>query len=202
MSCNCGCSSMNLPCCCPTPVSGITTTTTLCPGGNPCDEMFSSDCIIYNGPSASCFNINTGSNVTQLLQILMAQLGPCSTTTTSSTTTTTTLGPGIFTVNVASGVTSGQIVSFGTTFYTLTSGTLPCAAGATKLGNITTALTNASLTTTVTTGAVAAKLLIIKNSVTIGTLNIATNQTNFAATITGLTWLTTDNVTVQLITQA
>jgi hypothetical protein len=160
--------------------------------------MFSSDCIIYNGVAAPCFNINTGSSVTDLLEVLITKLGACAPT----TTTTTTIAPGVLTINVLSAVTGGQIVSFGTAFYTLNGGNaLPCAAGATKLGNITTALTSASLNTTVTTGTVAAKLLIIKNSVTIGTLNIAANQTNFVATITGLTWLTTDNVTVQLITQ-
>lgn len=185
MSCNCNNAYYSLPCCCPTPV-GTTTTTTLCPNGNPCDEMFSSDCIIYNGVAAPCFNINTGNSVTQLLQAIITQLGACTT----------------FTVNVLSTLTSAQIISFGTTFYTLNTGnTLPCAAGATKLGLLTSPLTNGSLTTIVTTGTTAAKLLVIKNNLVIGSANIAANQSNSSVTISGLTWITTDKLTIQLIAQ-
>jgi len=197
MSCNCNNAYYSLPCCCPTHV-GTTTTTTNCPNGNPCDEMFSSDCIMYNGTSIPCFNITSGSSVTQLLQTIITQLGACP----STTTTTTAIPQGIFTINVLSTLTSAQIVSFGTTFYTLNSGnTLPCAAGATKLGLITTALTNGSLTINVTTGSTAAKLLIIKNNVTIGSANVAINQTNLGVVISSLTWVVGDDITVQLIAQ-
>jgi hypothetical protein len=185
MSCNCNNAYYSLPCCCPTPV-GTTTTTTLCPNGNPCDEMFSSDCIIYNGVAAPCFNVNTGDTVTEMLQAIITQLGACAT----------------LTVNVPSALTSAEIVSFGTPFYTLNTGnTLPCVAGVTVLGLLTSALTNGSLTTNVTTGATAAKLLIIKNNLVIGSANITANQTNTLVTISGLTWVTTDKLTIQLIAQ-
>jgi hypothetical protein len=63
-----------------------TTTTTLCPDAIPCEEAYQSDCIIYNGPDLGCYGITSGSSVTQILNIIIAQLNPCTTTTTTTTT--------------------------------------------------------------------------------------------------------------------
>jgi len=63
-----------------------TTTTTLCPDAIICEEAYQSDCIIYNGPDLTCYGITSGSTVTQILNIIIAQLDPCTTTTTTTTT--------------------------------------------------------------------------------------------------------------------
>jgi len=88
MACGCNNSYYNLPCCCPPARVGTTTTTTttLCPDAIPCEEAYQSDCIIYNGPDLTCYGITSGSTVTQILNIIIAQLDPCTTTTTTTTT--------------------------------------------------------------------------------------------------------------------
>lgn len=88
MACCCNNSYYSLPCCCPPAVVGTTTTTTttLCPDAIPCEEAYLSDCIIYNGPDLTCYGITSGSSVTEILNIIIAQLDPCTTTTTSTTT--------------------------------------------------------------------------------------------------------------------
>ena len=104
MSCSCNNSYRNLPCCCPTVVPTTTHTTTLCPNGEPCEEAYSSDCVTYTGNGSSCYGIITGSNVTQVINILIAQLPQCTTTTTTLapiTTTTTTIEPTTTTTTVA-----------------------------------------------------------------------------------------------------
>lgn len=88
MACGCNNSYYNLPCCCPPARVGTTTTTTttLCPDAIICEEAYQSDCIIYNGPDLACYGIKTGDSVTDILNIIIAQLNPCTTTTTSTTT--------------------------------------------------------------------------------------------------------------------
>ena len=92
MSCGCNNSYYNLPCCCPPVPVGTTTTTTTtqCPNAIPCDEAYESDCIIYNGPNIPCYGIKTGDSVTDIINIIISQLNPCTTTTTTTSTTTTT----------------------------------------------------------------------------------------------------------------
>jgi hypothetical protein len=84
-----------LPCCCPeTITTSTTTTTTTCEGAEPCDAAYQSDCVIYTGSDLACYGIIAGMSVTEIIEILIAQLPQCTTTTTtttSSTTTTTTL---------------------------------------------------------------------------------------------------------------
>ena len=88
MACGCNNSYYSLPCCCPQAPAGTTTTTTttLCPDAIPCEEAYKSDCIIYNGPDLACYGIRTGDSVTDIINIIIAQLDPCTTTTTSTTT--------------------------------------------------------------------------------------------------------------------
>lgn len=111
MSCSCNNSYYNLPCCCPTGDPTTTHTTTQCLNGEPCEEAYSSDCIIYTGSgsgsggsgsgsgsgtgsTASCYGITPGTSITQIIQILISQLPQCTTTTTiAPTTSTTTLAP-------------------------------------------------------------------------------------------------------------
>jgi hypothetical protein len=186
MSCSCNNSYYNLPCCCPT-TPATTTTTTICVGGTVCDEVYTSDCVTYNGFDLACYGILKGSNLTTIVQTLIGLLPAC---------------PSNFVANVSSTLTSASIVSFSPTLYTTpVTGSLPVAAGATLTAILTTPLSNASLTTYVTTGTAAAKLVLIKNNVIIKTTNISANQTNFAVVNTLLTWAITDKVTIQLIAQ-
>ena len=83
MSCSCNNSYYNIPCCCTTTVSPTTTTTTLCIGGEPCEEAYSSDCVIYTGDEALCYGIAKGGNITSVIEKLIALLPQCTTTTTA-----------------------------------------------------------------------------------------------------------------------
>lgn len=89
MSCSCN-HCYSTPCCCPQPVAQSTTTTTTC-NGTPCDVAFTSDCIVYEGPDLDCYGIKKGDSVTEIIELILAQLAPCNpTTTTTSTSTSTT----------------------------------------------------------------------------------------------------------------
>lgn len=77
MSCSCNNVYYNLPCCCPVNTSTTTTTTTACPDAIPCDEVMDSDCVIYNGPDLECYGISTGASVTDILEVIIAQLPTC-----------------------------------------------------------------------------------------------------------------------------
>lgn len=186
MSCSCNNSYYNLPCCCPTTPT-TTTTTTLCPGGTICEEAILSDCVIYNGFDLACYGILKGSSLTTIVEKLTTLIPNC---------------PSNFTATVSSTLTGASIVSFSPALYTtIATGALPVTAGNTLTAILTTPLTSASLITTVTTGAGAAKLVIIKNNIIIKSTNISANQTNFAVTDTSLTWTIADKITIQLIAQ-
>lgn len=76
MSCNCNSSYNNLPCCCsPTPVTPPVVVP--CPDAIPCDEVIETDCVLYTGPTLDCYGITTGDSVTDILEILIAQLTTC-----------------------------------------------------------------------------------------------------------------------------
>ena len=91
MSCCCNNIEYGLPCCCPQVVGTTTTTSsTTCEGAEPCDVIYMSDCIIYTGSGDDCYGIQSGMDMTEVLDILIALVPQCTTTTTTSTTTTTT----------------------------------------------------------------------------------------------------------------
>jgi hypothetical protein len=84
MSCCCNNSYSGLPCCCPANFS--TTTTTTCPygiccdlsceNGEICEEVYSSDCIIYSGTEkiTDCFTIQPGMTLTEILETIMSTI--------------------------------------------------------------------------------------------------------------------------------
>lgn len=89
MSCNCGNPWHDKWC-----PSFIPTPAEQCPGGEPCDEQVSTDCVIYTGPDLPCYGVTSGMTITEVLDILYHAIYPhCNTTTTTSTSTTTTLNP-------------------------------------------------------------------------------------------------------------
>jgi|688.fasta_scaffold147098_3 hypothetical protein len=92
-----------------------TTTTTICPNGEPCEEAIDPRCIIYNGPDLDCYGIKTGDSAADILQIIIDNFA-CLTTTTSttSTTTTTTAAPTTTTTSTTS-TTSSTTTSTTTT---------------------------------------------------------------------------------------
>lgn len=115
MSCSCNNSYYNLPCCCPTGDPTTTHTTTQCLNGEPCEEAYSSDCVTFTGSGSTCYGVVSGSNITEVIKILIAQLPQCTTTTTAApTTSTTTIAPNYcFTVTNTSG--TAQILNVITT---------------------------------------------------------------------------------------
>jgi hypothetical protein len=100
MSCLCGNNrSYHQPCWCGNNhscgclcYSVITTsTTTICPDGEPCVEALDPNCIIYCGPDLPCYGISQGDTAADILNIILEFFGPnCPTTTTSTSTSTTT----------------------------------------------------------------------------------------------------------------
>lgn len=89
MSCTCNSQYTKLPCCCQ---AQTTTTTTMAPcvGGELCDVMYSTDCLIYDKADIDCLGIRSGDSYSKLLESIIVTLTPCLPTT---TTTTTTLPP-------------------------------------------------------------------------------------------------------------
>lgn len=80
-SCN---SCFNYPCCCSqTITTSTTTTTTTCVGGEPCDEAYLSDCVIYSGVDLECYGVTSGMSITEIIEMLIGQLPACTTTTTT-----------------------------------------------------------------------------------------------------------------------
>lgn len=140
MSCCCNNSYSGLPCCCPANYS--TTTTTTCPfgiccdpscnNGEICEEVYSSDCAIYSGPEivSECFTIQSGMNLTEILETVMGTI---------CTTTTTTVPPsGPF--RCENTTIDGSITFIGTILpttvlpTTITSGSFPIDSGETLVG--------------------------------------------------------------------
>ena len=114
MSCSCNNSYYNLPCCCPTGDPTTTHTTTQCLNGEPCEEAYSSDCVIYT-ENVPCYGISVGSTITEIIQILIAQLPQCTTTTTLAPTTSTTTLPPDYCFTVTNTTGSVQILNVITT---------------------------------------------------------------------------------------
>ena len=139
MSCCCNNSYSGLPCCCPTGFS--TTTTTTCPfgicceldctGAEFCSEIYSADCVIYNGTEkiAPCFTIQPGMDLTQILETIMETI--CTTTTTAPPS-----GP----FRCENSTVDGSVISIGTIIptavlpSTITSGSFPIDSGETLVG--------------------------------------------------------------------
>lgn len=76
MACSCNNAYYNLPCCCPVEEL-TTTTTTICVDGEPCEEAYNSDCVIYNGDTLNCLGITPGMSVTEIIQIILSQIQGC-----------------------------------------------------------------------------------------------------------------------------
>lgn len=83
--CNCGgidCYSTPCNSCCSTTTS-TTTTTTVCTESI-CEEVYDTDCVVYNGPNLACYGIEDGYTLTQVLDVIINEItGNCTTTTTS-----------------------------------------------------------------------------------------------------------------------
>lgn len=53
-------------------------------GSSNCQEIFSTDCIIYTGPDLPCYGITTNMTLTEILEIIYQGVYPnCVTTTTT-----------------------------------------------------------------------------------------------------------------------
>ena len=88
MSCNCGCycGSCNCggidcyssPCSNCTPICNTTTTTTtINPNCEPCDEFYDCECVIYNGPNLKCYGVSTGDTLCEILEVIIENLPEC-----------------------------------------------------------------------------------------------------------------------------
>lgn len=87
MSCTCGSTYNNLPCCCKTGEPTVCLTTT-CATAQPCNEVYQSDCVLYTGDPSSCLGITTGMTMTQVMNTLFTLVNtyyPCPTTTSTTT---------------------------------------------------------------------------------------------------------------------
>jgi len=91
MSCCCNSLYTGIPCCCP-PYTTTTTTFPICKDGEQCDEVYTTDCVIYTGDPISlpCLTIEEGDRYTDILEAILANLADCEPL---GTTTTTTQGP-------------------------------------------------------------------------------------------------------------
>ena len=82
--CSCGCSGL-CGCCqsicsqC-TPVNTSTTTTTINPNCEPCDEFYDCECIIYSANNIECYGLTKGDNLCKVLETVIQNLPQCKTT--------------------------------------------------------------------------------------------------------------------------
>lgn len=91
MSCCCNSLYTGIPCCCP-PYTTTTTTFPICEDGEQCSEKYTTDCVVYDGPTISlpCLTIQSGDRYTEILEAIIANLSDCEP---FVPTTTTTQGP-------------------------------------------------------------------------------------------------------------
>ena len=73
---DCGCNTVPSSCCSTT--NNITTTTTTPCIGEPCDELYNADCVIYKGPNISCYQLNTNDTLTDIIDLIVSNLSDCS----------------------------------------------------------------------------------------------------------------------------
>ena len=89
MSCSCTHIDTWNPCQCGANIVNIittSTTTTLCPDGEPCEEALDLNCIIYCGPNIPCWGVKQGDSAAEILEIVYSYACPQSFTTTTTTT--------------------------------------------------------------------------------------------------------------------
>lgn len=73
---DCGCNTVPSTCCSTT--NNITTTTTTTPCiGEPCDELYNADCILYKGPNISCYGLNTNDSLSDIIGLIVSNLPDC-----------------------------------------------------------------------------------------------------------------------------
>ena len=166
MSCSCTHIDYWNPCQCGANIVNIittSTTTTLCPDGEPCEEALDLNCIIYCGEDIPCWGVKKGDSAADILYIVYTYVCPqsftttsttstTSTTTTSSTTTTTTLEPTTTTTSSTT-TTTVQPTTTTTTSSTTTTTTAEPTTTTTSTSTTTTTTTVEPTTTTTTTAA-------------------------------------------------
>lgn len=122
MACNCG-NKYHQPGCIEF-LQSAPYCTNPCDDPTPCDQIISTDCVIYTGPDVPCYGLVTGMSLTEVLNILFQIAYPqCTTTTTTSTTTTTTANPSTTTTTTALPTTSTTSTTSTSTTSTSTSST-------------------------------------------------------------------------------
>jgi len=72
---DCGCNTVPSTCCSTT--NNITTTTTTPCIGEPCDELYNADCILYKGPNISCYGLKTNDSLSDIINIIASNLTDC-----------------------------------------------------------------------------------------------------------------------------
>jgi len=72
---DCGCNTVPSSCCSTT--NNITTTTTTPCIGEPCDELYNADCILYKGPNISCYGLKTNDSLSDIINIIASNLTDC-----------------------------------------------------------------------------------------------------------------------------
>jgi hypothetical protein len=72
---DCGCNTVPSTCCSTT--NNITTTTTTPCIGEPCDELYNADCILYKGPNISCYGLNTNDSLSDIIDLIVSNIPDC-----------------------------------------------------------------------------------------------------------------------------
>lgn len=120
-----------------------------------CEQILSTDCVIWTGDDLECYGITSGMTLTEILLILFENCYPeCLTTTTttvSSTTTTTTAGQTTTTTAApATTTTTAAATTSTTTIAETTTTTTVSETTTTTTAEVTTTTTAAATTTTTT----------------------------------------------------
>lgn len=79
-SATCGCYETVCPQCVKPCPSTTTTTTTVNPDCEPCEEFYDCECITYTGKNIECYGLKTGDNLCEILETIIQNLPECRTT--------------------------------------------------------------------------------------------------------------------------
>jgi hypothetical protein len=77
--CNYDCGCNTVPSTCSSTTNNIVTTTTHCVG-EPCDELYNADCVLYKGPNIPCYGLNVNDTLTDIIDSIVSNFTGCITT--------------------------------------------------------------------------------------------------------------------------
>jgi hypothetical protein len=74
--CNYDCGCNTVPSTCSSTTNNIVTTTTHCVG-EPCDELYNADCVLYKGVDVLCYGLNKDDSLSDIIDLIVSNIPDC-----------------------------------------------------------------------------------------------------------------------------